>query len=143
MLDQMNQAAGIAERVKAAFEEADLSVFSDLLAEDVTWGAPDDPSPECKNRTEVLAWYQRGRKSGMRAQVSEIVTLGNRLVVGLKVTGNQAAEISDGAYERWQILTVSSGRIVDIVGFDTREEAMARANGPVVPQKPGIPERWV
>jgi len=141
VLDPMNESAGIAERVKAAYDAADLSAFSDLLAEDVTWGAPDDTSPECKNRTQVLAWYQQGRESGMRSQVSEIVALGNRLIVGLRVTGNRAPESSDGAHERWQILTVSGGRIVDIVGFDTREEAMARATGPDAPTKPGTPER--
>lgn len=68
-------------------------------------------------------------KSGTRAHVSEIVSLGNRLMVGLRVTGNHPAESGDRTYERWQILTVSEGRIVDIVGFDTREEAMARATG--------------
>jgi hypothetical protein len=125
MLDQMNEAAGIAERVKYAFEAADLSAFSDLLADDVKWGAPDDPSPECQNRAQVLAWYQRGRDSGMRAQVSEIVALGERLIVRLRVTGRGGSESSKGEVERWQILTVSGGRIVDIVGFDTRDEAMA------------------
>lgn len=142
MVDQMNEAAGIAERVKSAFEAADLSVFSDLLAENVTWGAPDDPSPECQNRAQVLAWYQRGRESGMKAEVSEILALTDRLVVGLRVTGRRASESGDGAGERWQILTVSGGRIVDIVGFDTRDEAMARATRSLLPEKARRSARW-
>lgn len=44
----MNEAAGIAERVKAAFEAADLSVVSDLLAEDVTWGRPTTHRPSAR-----------------------------------------------------------------------------------------------
>jgi RimJ/RimL family protein N-acetyltransferase/ketosteroid isomerase-like protein len=143
MLDQLNEAAGIAERVKSAFEAADLSAFSDLLAADVTWGAPDDQSPECQNRAQVLAWYQRGRESGMRARVVEIVASGDRLVVGLRVTVNRAAESSGADVERWQILRVSGGRIVDILGFDNREEAMARATGSVLPKKHGTPGKWV
>lgn len=139
----MNGAARIAERVKAVLEAVDLSDFSNLLAEDVTWGASHDPSPECQNRAQVLAWYQRARESGMRAQVSETFALGNRLMVGLRVTGNRAAKSRGSEFERWQILTVSGGRVVDIAGFDKREEAMARATGSVLSEKHGNPGRWV
>lgn len=143
MLDQMSGAVGIAERVKSAYESADLSAFSDLLDPNVTWGAPDDPSPECQNRAQVLAWYQRGRESGTRARVLEIVVLGDRLLVGLSVIGDRAARARGGAAERWQLLTVAGGRIVDILGFEEREEAVASATGAVSLGKQERSERWV
>jgi RimJ/RimL family protein N-acetyltransferase len=143
MLDQMSGPLAIADRVRTAFESADLSAFSELVNPNVIWGAPDDPSPECQNRAQVLAWYQRGRDSGTRASVFEIVVLGDRLLVGLKVIGNRAARARGGAAERWQLLTVAGGRIVDILGFEKREEAVARATGAGALGRQERPDRWV
>ena len=124
----------LAQQVKIALESADLSVFSGLLDPNVHWGAPDDPAPSCQNREQVLAWYQRGRDAGVRARVSEVVVLGDQTILaGLVVTGNQAADEDGGEVERWQLLTVHNGRVVDIVGYDDRTEAVARAGRPQLP----------
>jgi ketosteroid isomerase-like protein len=117
----------IARQVRIAYEAADLSAFSDLLDPNVRWGAPDDPSPSCHNRKQVLAWYQRARESGLRAHVSEVVTYRDRVIVGLTVAGRPAAREAGGEAERWQVLTIRGGRIVDIVAFNERSEAVARA----------------
>lgn len=69
----------------------------------------------------------------MRAQVSDMVALDDRIIVGLTVTRSSAAESGAGEFERWQVFTVSGNRIVDIVGFDTREEAIARADRSALP----------
>ena len=119
----------LAQQVGAALSSADLSAYSDLLDPNVRWGAPDAPSPTCKNRAQVLAWYQRGRESGTRAEVTETVVHGDTILVGLTVRGPRAADAPDGAALRWQVLTVGGGRIVDIIGFDDRSEAVARAGG--------------
>ena len=115
----------LADQVAAALEAADLSAYRELLHPDVRWGAPDAKRPSCRNRDQVLAWYQRGRESGVRASVTEVVILGDRLLVGLNVRGGQGDD--EGGVPRWQVLTVSDGRVVDIVGFDDRAEAVARA----------------
>jgi len=59
--------------------------------------------------------------------VNDVVVHGDRLLVSLTVRGSAAADTHGGAALRWQVLTVSGGRIVDIVGFDDRLEALARA----------------
>jgi ketosteroid isomerase-like protein len=118
----------LAQQVGVALEAADLSAFSDLLDPDVHWGAPDARRPACKNRDQVIAWYQRGRESGTRAHVTEVVVLGDRILVGLTVRGTQEAKERGGAALRWQVLTVRGGRVVDIVGFDDRQDAVARTN---------------
>jgi len=120
----------VARQVSVALEAADLAAFSDLLDPDVTWGAPGDPSPPCQNREQVLAWYQRGRKSGVRAQVSEVVVLGDRILVGLVLVGNDAARERGGLALRWQVLTVRDGRVVDIRGFEKRSDAVEAAEEP-------------
>jgi ketosteroid isomerase-like protein len=128
--EQLEAMESLAQQVRMVLEAADLSAFGDLLDPDVRWGAPGDPSPACQNRDQALSWYRRARQAGVRARVSETAVLGDRILVGLKVTGNQAAAEQGDEQDRWQVLTVRGGRVVDIVGFDDRAEAAAHA-GPV------------
>jgi len=81
----------LAGRVRQALEAADLTAYADLLDPAVRWGPPGDPSPLCRSRDQVLAWYRRGRDAGTRARVTETLVSGDRILVGLKVTGSQAA----------------------------------------------------
>jgi ketosteroid isomerase-like protein len=117
----------LAAQVRGALESGDLSAFAELLDPDVTWGAPDARVPACRNRDQVLAWYQQGRKSGTRASVNDVTVLGDTILVALVVRASPAARRRGGAALRWQVLTVRNGRVVDIVGFDDRSEALARA----------------
>jgi ketosteroid isomerase-like protein len=134
MPEQAEQTARVARQVRAALDAADLSAFSDLLDADVQWGPPDAP-PTCRHREEVLAWYRRGRDAGVRARVSDVSVHGDHVLVGLRVTGRQAAGESGGGDEdRWQVLTVRDGRVVRITGFDERSEAAAYAGGLPVPE---------
>lgn len=126
----------LARQVRAAFESGDLAAFADLLHPDVQWGPPDDPTPPCRNRDQVLAWYRKGRESGTRAQVTEVVVTGDRLLVGLVVRGTGEARQRGGQATRWQVLTVREGRIAGIVGFEQRSEAEAWAGLAASPISP-------
>jgi len=117
----------LARQVRMALEAADLSSFRALLDPDVTWGAPGARRPSCRNRDQVLTWYERGRQAGTRAEVGDISVVGDRILVSLTVRGSPAAEDRGGAGLRWQVLTVRAGSIVDIVGFDDRMDATAHA----------------
>jgi hypothetical protein len=89
-------AASIAEMVRTALDRADLEQLRALLSPDVHWGAPpDDPSPLCRNRSQVLRWFERGRASGRRATVTEVEVHGN--LVGLRL---------DTGAQRWQVMRV-------------------------------------
>jgi ketosteroid isomerase-like protein len=79
----------VARQVRVALESGDLSAFSELLDPDVRWRAPDYPSPACQNRDQVLTWYRRAKESGVSAVVSEVVVLGDRILVGLVVSGTE------------------------------------------------------
>jgi hypothetical protein len=120
----------VADHIQSALGSADLASFADLLAPDVRWGAPDDPDQSCRNRDEVLAWYRRGRDAGVRAQVTETTVYDNNIVVGLMVTGRPAPEGADEETQRWQVLTVGNEGVVEICGFDNRDDAVARAARP-------------
>ena len=103
------------------------------------WGPPGGPSPPCQNRDQVLAWYQRGRDAGTRARVTGTLVSGDRILAGLKVTG-QAADA--GEKDRWQVLTVRRGRITSITGFDDRDEAAACAGLAAAPARQPQTTRW-
>ena len=110
----------VADGLRSALESADLVTLGELLAPDVTWGPPGAKNPTCQNKNEVLTWYERGRSSGSRAKVCELVIEGDRVLVGLLVKGSHGSSA-----ERWQVYTVRAGRITDIVGFDSRSEAIS------------------
>jgi ketosteroid isomerase-like protein len=126
----------IAGHVHAALEAGDLRAFQALLDPDVHWGAPGDPTPACRNRDQVIAWYERGRDAGVRASVEEVEIHGDRILVGLVVRGAGDAEGDGPGARRWQVLTVRTGRVVDIVGYESRDEALARARVPVARRDP-------
>jgi ketosteroid isomerase-like protein len=110
-----------------ALDSADVAGFEGLLDPNVRWGAPDDDTPSCQNRNQVLAWYRRGREAGVRATVTEVVLADDALLVGLRVVGNEDAAGQGGEALRWQVLSVAGGRVVDIRGFDDRVAALQRA----------------
>lgn len=116
----------VAGQVQAAIESADLEAFRDLLDPNVRWGPADDSTSGCTNREQLLAWYRRGRAAGARATVTEIVVGNDKLLVGLDVVGTAEATNRGGRVDRWQVLTLAGGRVVDIRGFDDRGEALAR-----------------
>jgi len=115
----------MARRVRSALASGDPADFAELLDDDVRWGAPGARVPSCRSRADVLAWYERGRAAGTRGEVIAVEVLGDRLLVELVVRGTEEARQRGGAALRWQILTVAGGRVVDIVGFDDRAEALA------------------
>jgi ketosteroid isomerase-like protein len=121
------QAERLAGLIGQALEAADLDAYAELLHPDVHWGAPGDPQAPCQNRAQVLAWYRGGRDAGVRATVTETVAAGDRILVGLRVSGAESDPGVGGEVDRWQVLTLRDGMVADIRGFDSRDEATAAA----------------
>jgi len=115
----------IAVLVRSALAREDLSAFMELLDPAVTWGAPGARNPSCKNRNQVLAWYQRGQDAGVRGSVYNVEVLGDRLLVSMSVRGTDGAKERGGVALRFQVLTIRNGKVVDIVGFDDKSEALS------------------
>jgi RimJ/RimL family protein N-acetyltransferase len=127
----------LADQVRHAIGAADLAAYAHLLDPDVHWGPPGDQSFSCQNRDQVLSWYQRGRDAGVRAEVTETIVSGDRILVGLRVAGRG----DGGEPDRWQVLTVRDGLVVDIAGYDDRAVAAASA-GLGQPGMRREPARW-
>ncbi len=107
-------AAGIADRVRAALEAADVDEFAALLGPDVQWGAPGDADPPCRNRRQVIEWYRRGSNAGRRTSVTDLEVHGDALLVGLRLESGEA---------RWQVLRVGADGVNDIRGFEDKSDA--------------------
>ncbi|MDQ1425325.1 MAG: hypothetical protein QOD72_2823 [Acidimicrobiaceae bacterium] len=116
----------LANQVRRALDSGDLALFADLLDPGVHWGAPDDPAPSCQTRAQVLAWYERGRTTGRRAHVTDTHVHEDKILVELRVVDPSASGDVPLETDRWQVLTCTGGRIVDIRGFETYAEALAR-----------------
>ena len=117
----------LADQVRKALVAEDVSAFAGLLDPDVTWGAPGSRNPTCRNRDQVLTWYQRAQEAGVRGGVFDVDVIGDRLLVSLTVQGTEGARERGGTAIRYQVLTVRGGRIFDIVGFDDKAEALSHA----------------
>ena len=115
--------------MRAALDSADLEAFGDLLDPNVTWGAPGDPSPSCRNRRQVLDWYRQGRADGRRAQVLDVTSHRDKILLSMTVTSPRATADQARA-DRWQVLTIADGLIRDIRGYDLREDALAATGLP-------------
>ncbi len=115
----------LSRAVGAALASGDLEAYAELLDPDVRWGPPGDPSPPCRNRRQVLDWYQRGRDAGARADVIELRVGADQILVGLRVSGREMSGANGGTGSRWQLLTVRGGRVSEIVGFESRADAVA------------------
>ncbi|HEY1762517.1 MAG TPA: nuclear transport factor 2 family protein [Acidimicrobiales bacterium] len=124
----------VARDLRLAYELGDTELFGALLAPDVTWGPPGDP-PTCRSKNQVLAWYENGANAGARAQVQSIEIVGEQLLVGLVVVGTSSAKKLSRQAVRWQVLTVSGSRIVDIVGFEQKSDATAWMSHRAIPDR--------
>lgn len=113
---------GLASRVRSALDSADLEAFAELLDPNVHWGPPGDPSPPCQSRQQVLEWYRRGRADGRQARVLDVSTLADKICVQMKVTGGRTLD-TRAESDRWQVLTVAGGRVIDIRGYDNQTDA--------------------
>jgi hypothetical protein len=121
----------IASRVRYAMEAVDLQQMGELLAPDARWGAPEQDVPTCRNAQQILAWYELARENGVRADITEVVTVGNHIVVGLKILPNAKDKEKPPNAVRWQVLTVEDDLVTEIRGYETRGEATEFANSGV------------
>jgi hypothetical protein len=67
--------------------------------------------------------------------VQSIEIVGEQLLVGLVVVGTSSAKKLSRQAVRWQVLTVSGSRIVDIVGFEQKSDATAWMSHRAIPDR--------
>jgi ketosteroid isomerase-like protein len=117
----------IAERLRTAFDGADLTLLGSLLAGEVRWGGEEDTDDTCHTRADVLRWYTRLHDRGVRARVTEVLDEGDVVLLGLALTGHDTDPARAVPDHLFQVFHIVDGLVVDIRGFPDRADAAAFA----------------
>ncbi|HWD74145.1 MAG TPA: nuclear transport factor 2 family protein [Solirubrobacteraceae bacterium] len=115
--------------VRRGFEaivRGDLHVIGDMLDPQVKWHGG-DPESGCRNRDEALEFMRQARRRGIGRLVDVIDAGEGRVVVVLQPP---AAPGAPPPSPRANVTTVRDGRVVEMVAYETAEEACAAAGAP-------------
>ncbi|TDU05120.1 SnoaL-like protein [Streptomyces sp. 846.5] len=134
----MTEPQDVARQLGEAFATGDLVLLEPLLDSRVRWGAQDETPQTCHSRSDVLAWYGSAQAAGTRAVVTETQVLDDAVVLGLTMTGPGWGPGNGRPARIFQAFRLAGGLIIDIRGYNTREEALAVARTPV--PAPGAPQ---
>lgn len=118
---------GLAERIEAALAAGDLDQMARLLADDVRWGGEEDSEGTCHTRADVLGWYRRMITSAVLARPIERLVQPDAVIIGWDVSWPDGEQGHPTL--RYQVFRVVDGRVADIRGFPTKDEALAFAAG--------------
>jgi ketosteroid isomerase-like protein len=115
-----------AELVREGFAAAargDFDVIAGLLDPDVKWHGG-DPGSGCQNRDETLA-FMRDAMRRARPQLVDVIEAGpDRVVVVLQPAGEPGGPVPP---RRANVTSLRDGRVVEMVAFETPEQACAAA----------------
>ena len=113
----------LARRGFEALKLGDLSEAEALLDENVKWhmGDPDSVGA-CHNRTQALAYMRRPERRGP-GELVDVIDAGDRVVVITQPppSGPEPEPLHA------QITTFRDGKVIEMVGYETVEEALAAA----------------
>ncbi len=97
----------------------DLDLIEDILDPDVKWHGG-DPGSGCQNREEALNFMRQALGSGIRAELVDAIDAGDQVIVVLKPAGT--------AEPRANLTTFRDGKVVEMVAYESPEDASAAAN---------------
>ena len=124
-------AEAVAERLREAFESEDLALLGPLLDPRVRWGGQEETEQTCHSRSDVLAWYGQAQAAGVTAQVAEAVVLDDAVVLALAMSGPARGPNAKRPGTVFQVFHLADALVIDIRGFQRREQAMAFAAKPL------------
>lgn len=120
---QPNQLDEIANQIRAAFSTRDVTAFGHLLADDVRWG--DDAHPRrCRSRADVLATFRGLLTTGVDADITEMTTGAEGVVLRLRVHWPEPEDRRRGT-AIFHAYLVRDGKISEIRRYDDRRSAFA------------------
>lgn len=114
------------ELVRRGFEaiiRGDLQLIGELLDPEVKWHGG-DPESGCRNRDEALAFMRQARRRGIGRLIDVIDAGEDRVVVVLQPLARPGAPPPS---PRANVTTVRNGRVVEMVAYETPEQAQAAA----------------
>src|SRR5437763_628213 len=111
----------LAETIRAAYTQADLAQFGDLLADDVRWGDDDHPN-RCRTREDVLRTFATWIGEGVTAEVIDVESGPFGVSCRLRVRWSKQADRAR-VVDFFHVLLIRDGLIREIRRFDDAESA--------------------
>jgi ketosteroid isomerase-like protein len=125
MTESVHDSDDLADRLRAALSSRDLEAFGTLLSDDVRWGSDDHPRA-CRNRSDVLATFDRLMSEGAEGVITELTVGTEGILCGLAVSWPTPSQHPDDR-RLFHVYLLRGGRIVQIQRYDERAAAAEAA----------------
>jgi ketosteroid isomerase-like protein len=124
-----NNNAEVIRRAYQAYANADLAAMLELVDPELEWTYLDptlqQPTPQvCHGRHELEQVLRGWAEHGLRAELEEVTSSGELVMVGVRTPGVDAHLGRRGADRAYSVLTVREGRIVALRDCRDRQEAL-------------------
>ena len=127
-----NENAELIRRAYQAYANGDLAAMLELVDPDLEWTyldpALEHPTPRvCHGRQELEQVLRHWAEDGLRAELEEVTSSGERVMVGARTPGVDAHVGRRGDDRAYSVFTVREGRIVALRDCRDRQEALQLA----------------
>jgi ketosteroid isomerase-like protein len=127
-----NENAELIRRAYQAYASGDLAAMLELVDPDLEWTyldpALEHPTPQvCHGRQELEQVLRHWAEHGLRAELEEVTSAGERVMVGVRIPGIDAHFSRSGDDRAYSVFTVGGGRIVALRDCRDRQEALQLA----------------
>jgi ketosteroid isomerase-like protein len=127
-----NENADLIRRAYQAYASGDLAAMLEFVDRDLEWTyldpTLDRPTPQvCHGREELEQVLQHWVEHGLRAELDEVTSSGERVMVGVRTPGVDAHYGRRGDDRAYSVFTVREGRIVALRDCRDRQEALQLA----------------
>jgi ketosteroid isomerase-like protein len=124
--------AELIRRAYQAYANGDLAAMLELVDPDLEWTyldpALEHPTPRvCHGRQELEQVLRHRAEHGLRAELEEVTSSGERVMVGVRTPGVDAHVGRRGDDRAYSVFTVREGRIVALRDCCDRQEALQLA----------------
>jgi ketosteroid isomerase-like protein len=124
--------AELIRRAYQAYANGDLDAMLELVDPDLEWTyldpALEHPTPQvCHGRQELEQVLRHWAEHGQRAELEEVTSSGERVMVGVRTPGVDAHVGRRGDDRAYSVFTVRGGRIVALRDCRDRQEALQLA----------------
>jgi ketosteroid isomerase-like protein len=127
-----NENAELVRRAYQAYASGDLAGMLEFVDPDLEWTyldpALEHPTPQvCHGRRELEQLLRHWAEHGLWAELEEVTSAGERVMVGVRTPGVDAHHSRRGDDRAYSVFTVRGGRIVALRDCRDRQEALQLA----------------
>ena len=124
-----NKNVDLVRRAYQAYASGDLAAVLELVDPDLEWTYLDPtlehPTPQvCRGRQELEQVLRHLAEHGLRAELDEVTSSGDLVMVGVRTPGVDAHYGRRGDDRAYSVFTVREGRIVALRDCRDRNEAL-------------------